>query len=55
MHVKLDDIYRGIAENDERRFDTYDLVRSQPKGKNKKVIGVMKDKKVEKPWKNLLD
>ena len=30
----------------------YELNRPQPKEKNKKVIGVMKD---EKPWKNLLD
>ena len=45
VHVKTDDIYKDIAENVETRFDTsnFDLSRPLPKGKNKKVIGLMKD------------
>ena len=44
-HIKTDDIYKDIAEDVETRFDTsnYELDRSLPKGKNKKVIGLMKD------------
>ena len=36
---------QDIAEDVETRFDTsnYELDRSLPKGKNKKVIGLMKD------------
>ena len=48
--IKTDDIYKDITENFETRFDTsnYELEcnsidRSLPKGKNKKVIGLMKD------------
>ena len=39
-----DDIYKDIADF-EARFDTssYELNRPLPKGKNKKVIGLMKD------------
>ena len=39
------DIYKDIVEDVETRFDTsnYALNRPLPKGKNKKVIGVMKD------------
>ena len=39
------DIYKDIVEDVETRFDTsnYELNRPLPKGKNKKVIGVMKD------------
>ena len=45
VYIKTDDIYRDIAENVESRFDTNDeLDRPLPKGKNKKVIGLMKDK-----------
>ena len=41
----LDNNYKGIAEDAENRFDTlnYELDRPLPKGKNKKVIGLMKD------------
>ena len=40
-----DDIYKGIAEDVETRFDTsnFETDRPLPKGKNKKVIGLMKD------------
>ena len=43
-HVKTDDIYKDIADV-ETRFDTSDhkMDRSLPKGKNKKVAGLMKD------------
>ena len=43
---KADVIYKGIAEDIETRCDTsnYELDRLLPKGKNKKVIRLMKDK-----------
>ena len=42
---KTDDLYKDIAEDVETRFGTsnYELDRPLPKGKNKKIIGVMKD------------
>ena len=45
VHVKTDDIYKDIAEDVEARFDTsnFEVDRPLPKGKNKKVIGLMKD------------
>ena len=45
VYIKKDDIYKDIAEDVETRFDTsnYELDRPLPKGKNKKVIGLMKD------------
>ena len=45
VHVKTDDIYKDIAEDVETRFDTskFEIDRLVPKGKNKKVIGLMKD------------
>ena len=45
-HVKTDDIYKDIAEDVEKRFNTsnYEIDRPLPKGKNKKVVGLMKDK-----------
>ena len=49
VYIKTDDIYKGIAEF-ETRFDTsnYELEcdstdRRLPKGKDKKVIGLIKD------------
>ena len=44
-HVKTDDIYKDITEDVETRFDTsnFELYRPLPKGKNKKVVGLMKD------------
>ena len=49
-YIKTDDIYKDIAEEFERRFDmsNYEsecssIERPLPKGKNKKVIGLMKD------------
>ena len=45
LYIKTDDIYKDIAEDVENRFDTssYELDRPLPKGKNKKVIELMKD------------
>ena len=45
VYIKTDNIYEDITEDVERRSDAsnYELNRQLPKGKNKKVIGVMKD------------
>ena len=45
MNIKTEDFYKGIANDVEKRFDTsnYEVNRPLPKGKNKKVIGLMKD------------
>ena len=44
MHNKTEDFYKDIADDVEKRFDTsnYECDRPLPKGKNKKVIGLMK-------------
>ena len=44
MHIKTEDFYKDIADDVEKRFDTsnYEVDRPLPKGKNKKVIGLMK-------------
>ena len=45
VHGKTDDVYKDIADDVETRFDTanFEIDRPLPKGKNKKVIGLMKD------------
>ena len=45
MNIKTKDFYKDIAQDVEERFGTsnYDVDRPLPKGKNKKVIGLMKD------------
>ena len=45
MHTKTEDFYKDIADDIEKRFDTsnYEVNRPLPTGKNKKVIGLMKD------------
>ena len=45
MHIKTEDFYTDIANDVEKRFDTsnYEVNRPLPTGKNKKVIGLMKD------------
>ena len=45
VHVKADDIYEDFAKNGETKFDTlnFEIDRPLPKGKKKKVMGVMKD------------
>ena len=44
MNIKTKDFYKDIAQDVEERFDTsnYGVDRPLPKGKNKKVIGLMK-------------
>ena len=45
INIKTQDFYEDIANNVEERFDTsnYEVNRPLPKGKNKKLIGLMKD------------
>ena len=45
MHMKTKDFYRSISDDVDNRFDTsnYEVKRTLPIGKNKKVIGLMKD------------
>ena len=45
MNIKTKDFYKNIANDVEKRFDTsnYEVNRPLPTGKNKKVIGLMKD------------
>ena len=45
MNIKTEDFYKDVANDVERRFDTsnYEVDRPLPTGKNKKVIGLMKD------------
>ena len=44
-HIKTEDFYKYTADDVEKRFDTsnYEVDRPLPTGKNKKVIGLMKD------------
>ena len=45
MNIKTEGFYKDIANDVEKGFDTsnYEVNRSLPTGKNKKVIGLMKD------------
>ena len=45
VYIKTDNIYKDIAEDVESRFDisNYELDTPLPKGKNKKVIGLIND------------
>ena len=45
IHIKTEDVYEDIADDVEKRLDTsnYEVNRPLPAGKNKKVIGLMKD------------
>ena len=45
MHIKTEDFYKDIVNDVEKRSDTsnYEINRPLPTGKNKKVIGLMKD------------
>ena len=45
MYNKIEDFYKDIANDVEKRFDTsnYEVDRPLPTGKNKKAIGLMKD------------
>ena len=46
LHVKADDIYKDIADKDEKWFDTsnYEIDRPFLQEKSKSVIGLMKNK-----------
>ena len=50
IHIKTEDLYKDIAHDVEKRYDTsdYEADRPLPKEKNKKVIGLMKDELKEK-------
>ena len=45
MNIKREDFCKDISNDVEKRFDTpnYEVNRQLPTGKNKKVIGLMKD------------
>ena len=45
MHIEIEDFYKDIANDVEKRFDSsnYEINKPLPSGKNKKVIGLMKD------------
>ena len=45
VQVKTDDIYKDSTKDVEKRFDTlnYEIARLVPKGRNKKIIGLMED------------
>ena len=45
INIKTNDFYKDIANDVEKRFDTsnYEVNRPLPTGKDKKVIGLMKD------------
>ena len=45
MNIKTEDFYKDISNDVKKRFDTsnYEVNRPLPTGKNKKVIGLMKD------------
>ena len=45
VYIKADGIYNDIAEDVEKRFGTshFELNRPLPKGKNKKITGLIKD------------
>ena len=44
IHIKTEDVYKDTADYSGKRFDesNYEVNRPLPKGKNKKVIGLMK-------------
>ena len=43
LNIKTEDFYKDIANDVEKRFDTSNYEVNRPTGKNKKVIGLMKD------------
>ena len=56
LHVKTDGIYKDVAEDVEKRFDTYnfEIDRPLPSGKDAKVIGLMKDELGGKTMKKIV-
>ena len=57
IHVETKDIYKDIAEDVEKRFDTsnFEIDRPLPIRKNKKVIGLMKDESGGQIMKKFMD
>ena len=57
VDIKTIDIYKYIAEDIETRFGTsnYELNTPLQKGKNKKVIGAVKNELAQKSWNSFLD
>ena len=57
VYIKRNDIYKDIAKNVQTRFDTsnYELDGPLYEGKNKNVIGLIKDKLGGRITKKLLD
>ena len=51
IHTKTEDFYKDIADNVEKRFETSNNEVGRPllKGRNKTVIGIMKDD-YERSW-----
>ena len=45
IHIKTEDVYVDIADDNEKRFGTsnYEVDRPLPAGKNKEIIGLIKD------------
>ena len=45
MSIRTEDFYKDVAHDVEKRFDTsnYECDRPLPTGKNKKVIGLIKN------------
>ena len=45
IHIKTEDVYVDIADDNEKRFGTsnYEVDRPLPTGKNKEIIGLIKD------------
>ena len=52
IHIKTEHFYDYIANDVKKWFDTsnYEVDRPQPRGANKKVIGLMKDELGVKIW-----
>ena len=50
MNIKTNDFYKDISNDVENRFDAsnYEVNRPLPTGKNKKIIGLMKDELIGK-------
>ena len=45
IHIKTEDVYKDTPNDVEKRFDTsnYEINIPFPKGRNKKVVGLMND------------
>ena len=56
IHIKTEDVYEDIANDTEKRFDTpsYEINRPSQLGKNKKMIGLMKDESGRKVMKQFV-